>query len=290
MFCPVGFRSAAELWDEFLARRFENIYISTTQGYRTPDYHAFFSRGSPIDVCEHIFLKSLSNVGVHISSPMGDVLRLHVSMQDGKPNLFSNTRIYESSHWAAAVEIEGEDKPSYNLLENANFKAWHAEASEHSKFSEAYPLVADVDERTKRSLSWETPHHSLLNYIQRETFTIVETTPLWAGDTATSAQVKPLLRNYGGWTICLDDATYADAWPDYLAGKVSFYPADELDGTTSQIGRPRMAAAHAEFAAMDFDKGGLSWSELADRIEQKCGERPCPKTFRNWRDKVGKPY
>lgn len=122
MFCPVGFRSAAELWEEFLARRFESIYIETTQGYHRPDYQAFFTRGSPVDVCEHVFLKSLSTVGFHISSPTGDVLRLHVRMQDGKPNLFSTARIYQSALWAAAIEIEGEGKPSYDALEKANFR------------------------------------------------------------------------------------------------------------------------------------------------------------------------
>lgn len=288
MFCPVGFRSAAELWEEFLARRFESIYIETTQGYHRPDYQAFFTRGSPVDVCEHVFLKSLSTVGFHISSPTGDVLRLHVRMQDGKPNLFSTARIYQSALWAAAIEIEGEGKPSYDALEKANFKAWYAEASEHSKLSEAYPLANDVDERSKRNLGWGTPHHSLLHHIQRETFTILEESPLWAGKTASSAQVKPLLRNYGGWAICLDDVTYANAWPDYLAGKVSFYPSDNIDGSASQIGRPRMAAAHAAFEAMDFDKGDLTWLQLVERIERETGERPSPKAFRNWREQAGK--
>lgn len=288
MFCPVGFRSAAELWDEFLTRRFESIYNETTQGYHRPDYQAFFTRGSPIDVCEHVFLKSLSNVGVHISSPTGDVLKLHVRMQDAKPNLFSSARIYESALWAAGVKIEGEHKPSYDLLENANFKEWHAEASEHSKLSESYPLATDVDELTKRNLGWGTPHHSLLHHIQRETFTIFEATPLWAGKTASSAHVKPLLNNYAGWAICLDEVTYADTWPDYLAGRVSFYPSDDTDGSASQLGRPRMAAAHAAFAAIDFDKGDLTWLQLADRIERETGERPSPKAFRNWRDEAGK--
>ena len=55
MFCPVGYRSVAELWKEFLDVRLESIYTMTVAGYNRPNFSAGFTRGSPLDICEYFF-------------------------------------------------------------------------------------------------------------------------------------------------------------------------------------------------------------------------------------------
>ena len=152
MFCPVGFRSAAELWDEFLAKRFEGIYADAVKGYNDPDFLAYFTRGSPIDICEHAFLKSLSEVGIHICSPSGKIMRLHVQTADARSSLFSNTRIYEAAMYHAAAKIEAEQGSGDDLFADRNFKPWHGEPSEHSKLAETYLDANEVDEEWKQTL------------------------------------------------------------------------------------------------------------------------------------------
>jgi len=286
MFCPVGFRSASELWDEFLAARFESTYADVTQGYRRVNFIASLTRGSPIDVCEHIFLKSLAAVGIHVASPEGQVMKLHVRMEDDQPNLFSSSGIYRSALYCAAVEIDSNNLESQEIIDESVFESWDGEASDNVRLAETYPLVADVDERKKKKLGWNVRHHSLLHHIRRQSFTITGSVPMWATDTAGASQVAPILAHYSGWAVCLDQDTCDNRWQDYHAGKIELYPTDVSDATVSQTGRPRLSAAFDAFAAMNFEKGELSWEQVGRKIERESGHKPSAKSLRNWRNEA----
>ncbi|MEP2890522.1 hypothetical protein [Tateyamaria sp.] len=60
MFCPEGYVSLAELWDQYREKRLRDFYDSASEHYANEDFTVAFVRGSPLDICEHVFLKTIS--------------------------------------------------------------------------------------------------------------------------------------------------------------------------------------------------------------------------------------
>lgn len=283
MFCPVGYRPAIELWHEFVSIRLEGINDLAVKGYNEPSFVAAFSRGSPIDICEHIFLASLAAVCIHVTSPSGDVMRVHIRMADSEPNLFSNTGLFTASLYDAASALGTLSHSGLGFLENARFKAWNYEAHENGELARHYVKSAELDDDAKRDQMLKLHHHSLLHHILRNSYVIADTIPDWALKTSVAVNVAPLLNHFAGWAICVDEATYLGEWQEYLSGRKQVYSAMQIQKSNKGAGRPRLDAARAAFAAMDFEKGALSWEALARKIERETGDKPSPKSLRTWR-------
>lgn len=138
MFCPVGFRPAAALWIEFLEHRLEATYASTVMHYRKSDFLAALVRGSPLDICEHNFLKTLAAVGFHLASSSGEVMRVHTLLRDEHESLLSVLNPYSSAWHAAAMDIEVESRGEPALELPPLFESWPHEPGENEKWAEAY--------------------------------------------------------------------------------------------------------------------------------------------------------
>ena len=90
----------------------------------------------------------------------------------------------------------------------------------------------------------------------------------------TAERVRP----FQGWSLCLERKRAPRNAQECL--ELASIHIDRA--TAKKLGRPRMEKAFTAFAAMGFEKGNLSWVQLQDRIEKQTGERPSPKTFRDW--------
>lgn len=75
--------------------------------YLHPDIDPFVVRGPPLDICEQVFLYSLSGAGPCGASLGGDVVRLHVEYSDGEPKLFARTTSEGGARGMASLEREG---------------------------------------------------------------------------------------------------------------------------------------------------------------------------------------
>lgn len=292
MFCPVGYRSVAELWNEFLNVRLESIYTSTVAGYNKPNFKAAFTRGSPLDVCEHVFLKSLSEVGLHLASPTGEVVRTHIQLKEGGGSILSTEGPYDSMWREAYMRVEKTDKTDTASRLFHLFKPWCYEPTQGEKWSETYQTVTSFDGEEWRAARVKLFHHTLPIHFTRESYLVSDEMAPWSTKLRMAPTVAPILENFNGWALCLDEGTYQDRWQEYLFGRVALYPTQEqMEHIGGQVaGRPRMEEPRAVFEAMGGEKGALSWDQVASRIEAHTGFKPSHKSLRNWRDefKAGK--
>ncbi|CUK17338.1 hypothetical protein RUE5091_04105 [Ruegeria denitrificans] len=93
------------------------------------------------------------------------------------------------------------------------------------------------------------------------------------------------VRSFEGWSLCVVEDDIPKTAQDCLS-LVEFNREKRL---TSKRGRPSLEKARAAFAAMGNNKGSLSWTQVQNRLENQTGQRPSPKTLRDWRDAASNP-
>ena len=284
MFCPVGYRSAAALWQEYRARRLRAVYVLAAKAYG--DHSTKFSllRGSPLDICEFLFLNSLCRVGLYLASSKGDVVRIFMVVEDGRYSLLSVLTPWKSAYHHAAARLDDAHKIALASLTGNEFAPWPYEVSERESWAETYPNLTEQEYEIKLKLGFLTHHHALPKHFIRPTYLIAKTIPPWASEDIDNSEIGPILENYGGWSICVDEATYNGEWQEYLSGQKQIFSNDAVLQKAAKLGRPRLELAYAAFSSMNFDKGKLSWAQLRSKIKRETGEEPCDKTLRNWRD------
>ncbi len=96
--------------------------------------------------------------------------------------------------------------------------------------------------------------------------------------------------NFEGWALCISEEDYASI-PDFIVERLQL-PASVLTEDMAELGvkgrqknkggRPPLNKAKAAFSDMAFEKGTLSWEQLARRLERMTGEKPSPRTLRTW--------
>jgi len=86
------------------------------------------------------------------------------------------------------------------------------------------------------------------------------------------------VRAFQGWSLCVERTEV----PRNAQECVELVSIHRERVRIKNLGRPRMEKAFSAFAALGFEKGNLSWAQLQDKIEKQTGERPSPKTFRDW--------
>lgn len=284
MFCPVGYRSAAELWHEYQDRRLRAVYVSAANAYK--DHVNTFShlRGSPLDICEFLFLTSLSEVGFYLASPKGNINRVFVTFANQRPSIFSVLTPLGSSYNFTAASLDKAYQTAVAIFKGSNFSSWQYDVSEQDSWTKTYPILSDEDYNSENFDGFPIRHHTLPNHFIRPSYLIANQVPPWAGDQAKNAEIQPILEHYAGWSICIDEVTYQGKWQEYLSGQKPSLANDAAIEKTARPGRPRLEKAYSVFASMGFDKGELSWAQLRAKIRRDTGEEPSDKALRNWRD------
>ena len=284
MFSPAGYHPAAALWIEYLEHRLEAFYESTALHYRKPKFMAGVVRGSPLDICEQTFLKTLATLGFYLASPKGEVVRVYTLMRDEHEHLLTVLGPY-SSAWRTTAMLAENDKSDSEAKDLPYwFQRWPHEFSDNNAWAEKYKPGREIYMSPGYSPYNLLKHHTLPFHFERHSYVISAKVPEFAVSSSLSADVKPILDHFTGWAICLDDATYQGEWMEYLHRRKELFPDDEEEASVSTQGRPRMKEAYAAFEAMGFDKRELSWEQVGRKIEQVCGDKPSPKTLRNWRE------
>ena len=283
MFCPLGYQSVAELWDIFRKKRLAMTYMSATRHYHAVEFDAGSVRGSPLDICEHTFLKSLSMMGLFLASPQGQVIKLHAPMSEGEKSLFSVLHYSASSYNAAAASIETGSKELVKQVAGPFYQSWEEEIIRPTWWRERYPLI---DALSKANFEEQLPimFHCLPFCFERWGYTVVRKLPPWAGIYGAANKIEKIVENFGGWAICLSDPAVKE-WQPFLDGKPAYPDAQSAVSLGDKSGRPsKLGAAYSFFERMGFDKGTLSWAQLRAKISRETGDSPSDKTLRNWRD------
>ncbi len=284
MFCPVGYRSAAELWHEYQDRRLPEVYVSAAKAYT--DHITTFSllRGSPLDICEFLFLYSLSSVGFYLASPVGNIVRVFIVFEDERPSIFTVLTPHASAYNHAAAGLDKGFQASVKNLAGSRFAAWDHEVAKQGSWSNSYPLFTEAEFEIRLTDGFLIQHHTLPRYFIRPSYLIASHIAPWASDHANNAEIQPILEHYAGWSICIDEATYRGEWQEYLCGRAAIFADNATIERSASPGRPRLESAYAAFASMRFDKGKLSWAQVRAKIRRETGEEPSDKALRNWRN------
>lgn len=130
MFCPPGYTTLAELWDRFQKERLQSFYISATRHYDQPDFTTAFVRGSPLDICEHVFLKSVADIGICLASMDGRIFKFYAPLEDGRPALFSEVPPGISTDHVVFAKEETGNTMEIDKIAGGKFSAWDGTYSE----------------------------------------------------------------------------------------------------------------------------------------------------------------
>lgn len=279
MFCPEGFVSLAELWGRYRERRLHDFYVSSAEHYASEDFSAAFVRGSPLDICEHIFLKSTSQCGLHLCSPDGRSMKVYAPLVDGHASLCSVHSVVGSA-WRWDEHQKEADDRNDQTAEARYFLPWHGHPSEDALWSEAFPAAPSENLKRWKKTAERLRFHCLPLCYERPRYTVVKELPPWSQNIKTKGEISLLVENFGGWSICMSDAD-AEDWQPYLDGQPVY--ADQMQSVRREqlSGRPRLQEAALKDFDLTFPNGAnLPWKAIPHEIESKTGNRYSESTIR----------
>lgn len=280
MFCPEGYVSIAELWDQYREKRLRDFYVSAAEHYLSDDFLEAYVRGSPLDICEHVFLRSVSKCGLCLASPVGQVAKIHAPLEDGRASLLSVLSASGSSSEWTAHELDRDQTADGITLEARGFMPWDEDSQDEGKWSASYPPLRDADFEGWKKIVDHLPFHCLPLCFERPRYTLTKTLPPWSQGIRNKGDLMLLVENFGGWAICMTE-TSVESWQPYLKGKGVYLDQLQIKRRNSSPGRPgRQSAAVRDFR-ITFPKGrDIPWKTVPDRIEAVTGNLYSESTLR----------
>jgi len=282
VFCPDGYIPAAKLWEDYVSENLELIYERATSYYSSENFQAWCSRGSPIDICEHLFLVALSSAGCSLASPSGQILNYHVRYDDHYTNVFQKVFPTSAGWQFAALDLANMEDYVPRRIEGSFFEPWQSDKHNNKAHAQRYP-------RPKKGMDVFSPwpyggcqFHSLPIFYERESFRVVQRPPPWTAETSDPFFEKDLIENFGGWAFCLSKEAYDQSWSEHCSHSIKEY-TDEVEPLV-RVGRPGLEKAREEWEAMNCAKGDRSWERISRIIEAKTGQKPSHKSLRDWRE------
>lgn len=237
MFCPEGYVSLAELWDQYRQKRLRDFYETASEHYASRDFHVAFVRGSPLDICEHVFLKSVSQIGVCLAAPDGQVMSVYSPLYDGSISLLSVLAVSASATASTMNELEPENAIDLGMYAGRFYRSWLGEAHEEALWRQTYPVLSSPNAKQWEKIESGLGFHGLPMCFERDRFVINNTLPPWTLCRQSIANVELLTQNFGGWAICMARENL-NAWQPYLDGK-GVYPDQVRFGSCARsMGRP----------------------------------------------------
>jgi len=223
MFCPPEYIPALRLWDQYVLDHFAFVYDHATRHYASSGFQAWASRGSPVDICEHLFTSALTSAGVSLASPQGQVVDFYTQYVDHFSNLFQKVYPFEAAAEFAAIELWDEDQYQLYRVEGQFFTPWSAEKSDNEAFQKMYPLLSEGQKLSSHWPYGTTRFHSLPMFYERDSFRVVSNPPSWAADVSAEYFGRRLCEEFGGWAICLSKQVFLDSWQDHVAASLEEY-------------------------------------------------------------------
>jgi len=271
MFAPVGYRPLAELWDEFLSKRLDDLYRSAASYYASPDFDCVNVRGTPLDICHHLFLSRISLLKPVLASPENQVVNLRIYYRDGTDHLFAAVPPYFSALYQAACALDAEQLKVFKLEQGRFFEPWHGESNEPALWSEAFPQLDAGVSTLPTELEESLRFSCLATSIDRDHYLIPRQMPVWSRLITDTQTTKTIIENFGGWAICLPESSL-DAWSEYLEAAQAVSENDVCSIVQSKTGRPRVQGKIRDaYLELGLDRRQLGFKETHRLVEQKLG-------------------
>lgn len=251
------------LWQMFCERRLHSVYETTAGIYHEPEFKQDVSRGSPLDICEYLFLKSISLCQLSVSSPEGKTMKISTTLMDGQMSTLS---ILPPVFAIAAVALEEGRKEG-----EAESRKWGGPLFSRAKFEDPKFLVQRYAAPTAGEYEQSFSFHSLPIFFLRPHFTVADHLPAWAKRFGDPAEGELLIDHFAGWSLVLSDEAMEE-WRPYLDGKSPLENEWLMVSAPTNTGRPRERdAAAAAFMKIYPNGTALSWKEVLRELELREG-------------------
>ncbi len=287
MFSVDGNIALAELWGEFETKFLEWSRQVACKCYLSEEFEERDHFGSPRDLCEDLFLRSLNEFKVTLVSLDSEILEVPARLSGTNSKLFQKMTVFESFQVSINPDEAG---PSGEWLHRMGSPVFESVAHTddcvaewiefHSCTGKAQP---ETTERKARQF------HTLPFFFERPAFTIPLELPPWAGDMIDDTYIRLLHEDCKGRSICLAE-DQANEWRQsiseanirqillHLVRSVGLIDATE---PKSKGGRPKKLPKIAQaFEDLGLARSNLSWKEIRNKIESHIGESVGESTLR----------
>lgn len=280
MFCPEGYVTLAELWDQYRAKWLRDFYDSASENYANNNFAAAFVRGSPLDICEHVFLKSVSQVGVSLASPSGQVMSVHAPLDDGSISLLSVLAVNASATASIVNELDSENTIDLEVYAGSFYRPWPGEAHEEALWSETYPVLSSSNSKQWAKTASSLRFHCLPMCFERDRFVVTKSLPPWTRHRKSTADAELLAQNFGGWAILMARGDL-NSWQPYLKGKGVYPDQVHIGSGPRGTGRPEKQSDALRDYQKAFPKGhDCVLKAVLQQIEMTTGNLYSESTMR----------
>ncbi|GHA61962.1 hypothetical protein GCM10008927_29300 [Amylibacter ulvae] len=275
MFCPVGYVTIAELWNEFSQKHRATLIQFILEQNQKEALAIAEEHGSPDDYCEDIFLASFKSFSAYVANTNGRVSKLLIDVDLGHSNIFTKMSALESFFAASDPIDAGEDGYWLRRMGSNNFVALDPHDREAWKNGVWEQRCLNGDDFAFASHAY----HTLPYVFERGRYIIPDTPPPWHGDAIDEHFLPKIVELFAGNSLCLLEKD-ANKWRKVTLNGSTFVQA--LMGEKISIGRTsKIPAAMADMKRV-FPKGlpDISWKQMLSQIALETGNRYSESTLR----------
>ncbi|MCY4333044.1 MAG: hypothetical protein OXC60_00005 [Litoreibacter sp.] len=159
MCSPIGYTSFATLWKRFTREHFAKIYSLAAKDYAGPNAERSYKIGSPADISEHIFLKSLCDQPVVLASNSAGISKVEIELDRQVNSIYTVNTPFESVLTVSELRKGGVEQDVLHRFGSIRFAPFEHEYNDQAAWAKNYP---EVDGERQIDLNIEqTPFHTL---------------------------------------------------------------------------------------------------------------------------------
>lgn len=287
MYAPEGYEPLASLWTWFEARFGTWCHAKAILFYSNPDrYTSAEIFGSPRDLCEDLFLRSLEDFDITLAAANGPSIQVKPVLSNSPTRLFEKATPFESFVISVYPDEAGFENEWLIRMGSRQFTPTGHTDAEVNKWLQARHRGDESDVQSPGPTS--SAFHTLPYLFERGSFVFPSDLPPWSSDLLEDDYFRNLKDQAGGRAFCLS-VEQAATWQRSLTKPQAERLLEQLVPAFKQIapvgdqitaGRPqkldRVVAAVRELQLIE---SGLMRKEMLRRLEERLGERISPSTL-----------
>ncbi|MGR3513500.1 MAG: hypothetical protein ACU0GG_12130 [Paracoccaceae bacterium] len=159
--------------------------------------------GSPKDLLEETFIKSLGELKLTVCAPDGTTMHLPASVADGSSTIFQRLSVMESTIACEELADLGLNDDWLSRMGSSKFSAWPYQLCAAREWSDAFP-EPEFEYDLRRPWA-RCRFHRLPMWFERHRFVVPTSAPIWTHDAIDSAFAGSTVPKLFGWSICLEN-------------------------------------------------------------------------------------
>lgn len=287
MYAPEGYEPLASLWAWFEARFGTWCRAKAILFYCNSDcYMPAEIFGSPRDLCEDLFLRSLEDFQITLATANGPPVRVTPVLSNSPARLFEKATPFESFMISVYPDEAGFENEWLIRMGSRQFTPTGHTDAEVNEWLQAHYRGDESDVQSPGHT--RSAFHTLPYLFERGSFVFPSDLPPWSNDLLEDAYFRNLKDQAGGRAFCLS-VEQAATWRRSLTQPQAARLLEQLVPAFKQIapageqitaGRPqKLDRVIAAVRELQLIESGLTRKEMLRRLEERLGERISPSTL-----------